>query len=159
MWLFLTLFSVAVLTLAIWWRWRKSSHPAARPAGRRPAGKRPPGRPTGTKKAPAPAGGPQPGEIWWADVPYEDGPGSKVRPCVVLRVKGGAFEILKITSQDQSHRRDHIEIATKSWDADADHNSYLDLSDPITVTTAAFANRAGALDTPTWRKVKALHQA
>ncbi|MEU8081651.1 type II toxin-antitoxin system PemK/MazF family toxin [Catellatospora citrea] len=159
MWLFLTLFSVAVLTLAIWWRWRKSSRPAARPAGRRPAGKRPPGRPTATKKAPAPAGGPQPGEIWWADVPYEDGPGSKVRPCVVLRVKGGAYEILKITSQDQSHRSDHIEIATKSWDADADHNSYLDLSDPITITTAAFSNRAGTLDTPTWRKVKALHHA
>ncbi|GAA1413863.1 type II toxin-antitoxin system PemK/MazF family toxin [Catellatospora coxensis] len=163
MWLFLTLFSVTVLALAIWWRWRKTSRQAPGTAGRRPvpkppAGKRPPGRPTGAKKQPAPAGGPQPGEIWWADVPYEDGPGSKVRPCVVLRVSGGSYEILKITSQDQSHRRDHIEIATKSWDADADHNSFLDLSDPITITTAAFANRAGALDTPTWRKVKALHQ-
>ncbi|MFC7246426.1 type II toxin-antitoxin system PemK/MazF family toxin [Catellatospora aurea] len=161
MWLFLTLFSVTVLALAIWWRWRKTSRPAAgptRPAGKRPTGKRPPGRPTAPKKTPAPAGGPQPGEIWWADVPYEDGTGSKVRPCVVLRVKRGAFEILKITSQDQSHRSDHIEIPTKGWDADADHNSFLDLSDPITVTTDAFSNRAGTLDPATWRKVRTLHQ-
>jgi hypothetical protein len=155
MWLLYTLFALAVLTAAIWWRVRSGQ----RPAPGRPAGKRPPARPSAPKKPTAPAGGPQPGEIWWADVPYEDGTGSKVRPCVVLRgTSRGAYEILKITSQDQSRRHDHVAIPTKAWDADADHDSYLDLSDPITITTPAFSNRAGTLDTVTWRKVRALHK-
>jgi hypothetical protein len=29
--------------------------------------------------------GPQPGQVWWAQVPYEEGRGSKDRPVVVLR--------------------------------------------------------------------------
>lgn len=116
---------------------------------RRPVPKRPPSRPTVT--------GPRPGEIWWAEVPYEDGSGSKVRPCLVLRKRRGAIEVLKITSQDQSRRRDHVEIATRHWDRDADHNSFLDLTDPIRVSLSAFENKAGDLDAPTWQKVRKLH--
>lgn len=96
-----------------------------------------------------------PGEIWWADVPYEDGPGSKVRPCLILRHRWNGYEILKITSQDQSHRRDHIQIPTRAWDRNATKNSYLDLSDPLRVRT--LDNRAGTLDATIWRKVRQLH--
>jgi PemK-like, MazF-like toxin of type II toxin-antitoxin system len=99
----------------------------------------------------------KPGEIWWADVPFEDGPGSKVRPCLILRPKWRGYQILKITSQDQSHRRDHIEIATRAWDRNATKNSYLDLSDPIRLRERALDNRAGRLDAPTWSKVRRLH--
>ncbi|MEV4410740.1 type II toxin-antitoxin system PemK/MazF family toxin [Catellatospora sp. NPDC049609] len=157
MWLLLTTLAVLAALAAAWWLLRARG---TRPTAGGPAGKRPPARPgpRAPKATKAPKSGPQPGEIWWADVPYEDGTGSKVRPCVVLRFRRGAYEVLKITSQDQRHRHDHIEIPTTAWDADADHNSFLDLSDPITISTPAFANRAGTLDTVVWSKVRSLHQ-
>jgi hypothetical protein len=102
--------------------------------------------------------GPQPGEIWWAEVPYEDGPGSKVRPCLVLRSRRGGADVLKITSQDQSHRADHIEIPTRSWDKRADHNSFLDLTDPHRLGATAFQRRAGTIDGRTWALVRTRHQ-
>lgn len=100
----------------------------------------------------------KPGEIWWADVPYEDGPGSKTRPCLIVRLRFRGYEVLKITSQDQSHRRDHVEIVTRSWDRNAARNSYLDLTDPIRVREKAVDNKAGNLDAPTWTKVRKLHR-
>ncbi|MFC0098700.1 type II toxin-antitoxin system PemK/MazF family toxin [Micromonospora marina] len=99
---------------------------------------------------------PRPGEIWWADVPYADGTGSKVRPCLVLRVDGRDAEVLKITSQDKSDRDDHLPIPTRDWDPDADHDSYLDVSEPIPVALDAFADRAGTCDPDLWRGVRRL---
>ncbi|GAA1613583.1 type II toxin-antitoxin system PemK/MazF family toxin [Catellatospora bangladeshensis] len=154
MWQLLTTLAVLAALAVAWWLLRARTRPKAGPAGKRPPARPVPRAPKADK---APKSGPQPGEIWWADVPYEDGTGSKVRPCVVLRFKRGAYEVLKITSQDQRHRTDHIEIPTTTWDADADHNSFLDLSDPITISTPAFSNRAGSLDTVVWRKVRTLH--
>jgi LPXTG-motif cell wall-anchored protein len=101
---------------------------------------------------------PQPGDIWWANVPFEDGPGSKVRPCLVLRTHRRGAEVLKITSQDRSERRDHIEIPTSAWDRRATHNSYLDLSDPYLIRDKAFERRAGRVDASTWRAVRRLHR-
>ncbi len=100
----------------------------------------------------------RPGEIWWADVPFEDGTGSKVRPCLVLRYRWRGYEVLKITSQDQSRRRDHVQIATRHWDRNAEKNSYLDLTGPIRVRESRVDNRAGQLDAPTWAKVRQLHR-
>ncbi|MEV4520102.1 type II toxin-antitoxin system PemK/MazF family toxin [Micromonospora tulbaghiae] len=99
---------------------------------------------------------PRPGEIWWADVPYADGTGSKVRPCLVLRVDGRDAEVLKITSQDKSDRDDHLPIPTRDWDPDADHDSYLDVSEPIPVPLSAFADRAGTCDPALWRGIRRL---
>ncbi|KAB1910643.1 type II toxin-antitoxin system PemK/MazF family toxin [Micromonospora sp. AMSO31t] len=103
-----------------------------------------------------PATAPRPGEIWWADVPYADGTGSKVRPCLVLRVDGRDAEVLKITSQDKSDRDDHLPIPTRSWDPDADHDSFLDISEPIPLPVTAFEDRAGACDPDVWRGVRRL---
>ncbi len=97
----------------------------------------------------------KPGDIYWADVPFEDGPGSKMRPCLVLRPRWNGYDVLKITSQDQSHRRDHVQIPTRAWDRNATKDSFLDLSDPLRVRT--LDNRAGALDAATWKKVRKLH--
>jgi len=101
---------------------------------------------------------PRPGEIWWAEVPFEDGPGSKVRPCVVLRTYRGHSEVLKITSQERHGRRGHIEIPTRTWDRKADHNSYLDLTGPLRVRRAKFSRKAGTLDDTTWRLVRQGHR-
>jgi hypothetical protein len=163
-----------------WTRYQPDRHSRGGPAGRRPARPRPRGgagttpprtrgRTTapprtrgGTTTAPRPRTGPttvkpEPGDIWWADVPYEDGTGSKVRPCLVLRVGRGDAQVLKITSQDKSDQADHVRIPTKSWDPNADHDSFLDLSDPIRVARSAFSDRAGGCDPALWRKVRQLH--
>jgi mRNA-degrading endonuclease toxin of MazEF toxin-antitoxin module len=89
---------------------------------------------------------PRRGEIWWADVPYADGTGSKVRPCLVLRRRLIGIVVLKITSQDKSHRRDHVPIPTRSWDPRARHDSYLNVGEPVTVRRRAFQRRAGVCD-------------
>ncbi len=102
--------------------------------------------------------GPQPGEIWWATVPYRDGEGEKRRPALVLGGNGNAYTILKITSQDKSHRQDHVEIPTRTWDRRAAYNSYLDLSAPFQLNRLDFANRAGVVDPATWQRVAQTHR-
>ncbi|HEX5598333.1 MAG TPA: type II toxin-antitoxin system PemK/MazF family toxin [Micromonosporaceae bacterium] len=171
-WLSLLLIVGIVALLAGWARWRRhTAPPRDKPdrLSRRPAGARPPRqlkKPSSTAppqrrsqpQRSATTAWPEPGEIWWADVPYEGGAGSKVRPCLVLRVgRDGAADVLKITSQDKSHRTDHVRIPTKNWDPGAAHNSFLDLTDPIRVIGSAFENRAGNCDPKLWDQVRRLH--
>ena len=94
------------------------------------------------------------GDIWWADIPYADGSGSKVRPCLVLRRGLRGVTVLKITSQDKSRRRDHVTIPTRSWDPHARHDSYLNLGELFTVASDAFQRRAGACDPEVMREVR-----
>jgi hypothetical protein len=91
-------------------------------------------------------------------VPYRDGEGEKRRPALVLAGDGRSYTILKITSQDKSHRRDHLEIPTRTWDRRATYNSFLDLSAPFQVNRLDFANRAGVVDPATWQRVAQQHQ-
>jgi hypothetical protein len=100
-----------------------------------------------------PPGGPRIGEIWWADVPYTDGSGSKVRPCLILLRHRRGIVVLKITSQDKSHRRDHLLIPTKGWDPSARHDSYLNLGEPIMMRREAFERRAGDCDPTTLQRI------
>jgi hypothetical protein len=142
-----TLAAVALIAGTSWWIARRN-------AGRTPGGR------GGLREQPLDEtwlASPRPGDIWWADVPYEDGTGHKVRPCLVLRTYRSRIDVLKITSQDQSHRTDHVEIPTRTWDRRAEHNSYLDLTGPLTIRHAAFQRRAGTLDASTWRQVRRLH--
>jgi mRNA-degrading endonuclease toxin of MazEF toxin-antitoxin module len=120
-----TILAVAVVALAVWVIWRLR------------------------------VSGPRRGEIWWADVPYSDGTGSKVRPCLIVRRGLTGVVVLKITSQDKSHRRDHIPIPTRSWDPRADHDSYLNVGEPITVRPGAFERRAGTADPAILKWIKA----
>ncbi|MGN9777754.1 type II toxin-antitoxin system PemK/MazF family toxin [Micromonospora sp. H33] len=101
-----------------------------------------------------PARAPRPGEIWWADVPYADGSGSKVRPCLVLRADERGADVLKITSQDKSERDDHVPIPTRDWDADADHDSFVKLTEPARIPLTDFANQAGTCDPTLWRRIR-----
>ncbi|GAA1309615.1 hypothetical protein Psi02_26960 [Planotetraspora silvatica] len=160
---------LAGVGFAVAWRLRgpaaktTSGRPGGARASRRPVPRQPSRRPAARPRARRPLSrpartGPRPGEIWWADVPFEDGPGSKVRPCVVLRTHRDGAEVLKITSQDRRHRHDHVEIPTRTWDHDADHNSFLDLTGPLRVKAASFDNRAGTLDAVIWGKVCELYR-
>jgi mRNA-degrading endonuclease toxin of MazEF toxin-antitoxin module len=98
--------------------------------------------------------GPDRGDIWWAEVPFSDGTGTKLRPCLVLLRHRRGVVVLKITSQDKSRRRDHVPIPTRSWDARATKDSYLDLGEPIMVRPAAFQRRAGACDPKILREIR-----
>ncbi|WP_244236873.1 type II toxin-antitoxin system PemK/MazF family toxin [Micromonospora violae] len=167
------LWAVAILlAVAAGWAWNSWRHrvssrsPGTRPgrggtAARRPTPPRPRGadRPS-TKPRPRDTSRhddtPAPGEIWWADVPYADGSGSKVRPCLVLRADSRSADVLKITSQDKSDRDDHVQIPTRDWDPDAEHDSYLSLTEPIRLSSDAFADHAGRCDADLWRKVRSL---
>ena len=117
--------------------------PAAKPAGkpaRKPAGKRPgqarAGAPaaglTGTypgdflgraavRYAPAPNGLPEPGEIVWTWVPYEeDFSQGKDRPVLLVGTSGRYLLGLMLTSKDHDgdSRRsdDYVDIGTGPWD-------------------------------------------
>jgi mRNA-degrading endonuclease toxin of MazEF toxin-antitoxin module len=118
------------------------------------------GRPFTPVPPPRPGwrGRPAPGEIWWADVPFQDGEGSKIRPCLVLRTGAGGSSVLKITSQDQHTRTQHRRLPTAGWDARADHDSWLDLRSTYQLPVAAFRRRAGAVDTRSWRAVRRAHR-
>lgn len=118
--------AVVLLAVAAWARWR-----AIR--GRGPAPRR--------------------DEIWWAEVPYADGTGAKLRPCLVRRRTWRGVVVLKITSQDKRTRRDHIAIPTKGWDPRARSDSYLNLAEPITVRRSAFKRRAGTADQVTLSRI------
>ena len=51
---------------------------------------------------------PRPGEIWFAQVPFDDGTGSKDRPVLVLSVRGRSCTVAQLTSQDQGGRPDYL---------------------------------------------------
>ncbi|MEZ0447616.1 type II toxin-antitoxin system PemK/MazF family toxin [Cellulomonas sp. ICMP 17802] len=53
---------------------------------------------------------PRPGEVWFAQVPFDDGSGSKDRPVLVLAVHGATCEVARFTSQDRDARRDHVRV-------------------------------------------------
>ncbi|WP_424537178.1 type II toxin-antitoxin system PemK/MazF family toxin [Sphaerisporangium viridialbum] len=125
----------------------RKGRPAAGP-GRRPlpVHSRPP--------SPAWESRPAPGQIWWADVPYSDGSGSKVRPCLVVRTHPRNVEVLKITSQDKSDRGEYLSIPTAGWDPHATKDSWLDLSETHVVRDRDFRNLAAAsCDARTWKRV------
>lgn len=103
-------------------------------------------------------GRPAPGEIWWAEVPFHDGDGSKVRPCLVLRTGQSGSAVLQITSQDQSARAAHLRLPTARWDPRADHDSWLDLRSAYQLRQAAFQRRAGVVDARSWKAVRRSHQ-
>ncbi|MEU9605249.1 type II toxin-antitoxin system PemK/MazF family toxin [Streptomyces sp. NPDC048057] len=118
------------------------------PARRAPAGrKRPPGRP-----APLRRGRPKPGEIWWADVPYEDGPGSKDRPCLVLSVRAGSARVAKITTRGDG-RAGVIPLPPGTVGDAQGRPSFLETDEVRVVRVSAFRRRAGVLPRALWARV------
>ncbi|GHJ49089.1 hypothetical protein Cs7R123_64310 [Catellatospora sp. TT07R-123] len=84
-----------------------------------------PQRSTGTSTWTPPE--PRPKEIWWGEVEFREGEGSKDRPFVILRTFESHLEVLQITSQDKSHRDDHLEFRTTSDDPYAVEGGWLEL--------------------------------
>ncbi|MFE2731422.1 type II toxin-antitoxin system PemK/MazF family toxin [Streptomyces sp. NPDC059349] len=136
---------------------------------RRPGGRtRPPRGPRG------PGARPQPGEIWWALVPYEDGPASKGaarsasgravvgerqakdRPCLVLTVRRRQARVAKITSKYHDERAGVIALPPGSVGDAQGRPSFLETDELREVPVSDFRRRAGVLDPVVWDQVRHL---
>ncbi|MER8084500.1 type II toxin-antitoxin system PemK/MazF family toxin [Streptomyces sp. NPDC058316] len=136
-----------------------------RPGGRsgRWAGTRSGGRPGGRTRPPAgpgrgtgPERGPRPGEIWWAEVPYEDGPGAKDRPCLVLSVRGGSARVAKITSKHHQERPGVIALPAGTVGDARERASFLETDELREVAVRGFRRRVGVVDPGVWERVRGL---
>ncbi|MFF3332238.1 type II toxin-antitoxin system PemK/MazF family toxin [Streptomyces sp. NPDC002888] len=121
--------------------------------GRRPEGRRtrPPGRPERR-----PSGRPQPAEIWWANVPFEDGPGAKDRPCLVLVVRGRHATVAKITSKNHSGRAGVIPLPPGAVGDAQGRASFLETDELRRVPVGDFRRRVGVVDPVLWDQVRHL---
>ncbi|WP_224282818.1 type II toxin-antitoxin system PemK/MazF family toxin, partial [Streptomyces sp. LS1784] len=98
--------------------------------------------------------GPEPQEIWWAQVPFEDGPGSKDRPCLVLRVHGRTATVAKITSKHHAERPGVLPLPPGSVGDRQDRTSWLETDELREVPLSAFRRRAGTVDRQVWARTR-----
>ncbi|MFD4809176.1 type II toxin-antitoxin system PemK/MazF family toxin [Streptomyces sp. NPDC058418] len=133
-----------------------------RPGGRRADGRRPGGSGTRPHWSPAERPGgrggkrPRPSEIWWAMVPFEDGPGAKDRPCLVLAVRGGRATVVKITSRHHEERPGVIALPAGAVGDARGRASFLETDELREVPLGDFRRRAGAVDPALWDRVRHL---
>ncbi|MGW2741979.1 type II toxin-antitoxin system PemK/MazF family toxin [Streptomyces sp. NPDC001450] len=151
--------------------------------GRRPGGRRlrPPGRPAGRARVTT---RPHPGDIWWANVPYEDraeskgtarwgspqafGTGgasdravagderAKDRPCLVLAVHGNRATVAKITSKYHDERAGVIPLPPGSVGDAHGRPSFLQTDELREVPVWDFRRRVGVVDPVLWDQVRHL---
>ncbi|MEU3690113.1 type II toxin-antitoxin system PemK/MazF family toxin [Streptomyces narbonensis] len=145
---------IALVAVVADGRKRSNRRPAGRGRGRAPERTRPPGRPTGPREAPSRL--PRAGEIWWADVPFEDGPGSKDRPCLVLTVRGGSALVAKITSKYHDERPGVIALPPGAVGDAQGRPSFLETDELRDVPVRDFRRRAGTADPVVWDQVRHL---
>ncbi|MFI1923656.1 MULTISPECIES: type II toxin-antitoxin system PemK/MazF family toxin [unclassified Streptomyces] len=152
----------AVILLALvatlvdgWGRGRRPKRRGTRPPGRTTGRttERPSGRPT---RGHGFAGRPQPAEIWWADVPFEDGPGVKDRPCLVLMVRGDRATVAKITSKYHDERAGVIPLPPGAVGDAQGRPSFLETDELRQVRVSDFRRRVGVVDPVLWDQVRHL---
>ncbi|MEU3249988.1 type II toxin-antitoxin system PemK/MazF family toxin [Streptomyces sp. NPDC006997] len=118
--------------------------------------------------------GPRPAEIWWANVPYEDGPESegaahsasgragvgdgraKDRPCLVLSVRGRHATVAKITSRYHDDRAGVIPLPPGTVGDARGRPSFLETDELRRVPVGDFRRRAGVVDPVLWDQVRHL---
>ncbi|MFE7592369.1 type II toxin-antitoxin system PemK/MazF family toxin [Kitasatospora sp. NPDC057512] len=145
-WLVLSLLGVALLAAAVAALVRRT-RPAPRPSG--PAGPRP---------RPRTGAGPRPQEVWWALVPFEDGPGSKDRPCLVLRVHGRTATVAKITSKHHAERPGVLALPPGVVGDRQGRASWLETDELREVPLSDFRRRAGTVDGQVWARARKVLQ-
>ncbi|MFF7636612.1 type II toxin-antitoxin system PemK/MazF family toxin [Kitasatospora sp. NPDC008050] len=131
---------------------RRPTRPRTAPPARRPE---PAGRPERPGERPGGAGRtPAPREIWWAEVPFEDGPGSKDRPCLVLRVNGRTATVAKITSKHHAELPGVLALPPGTVADRQGRASWLELDEQREVPLTHFRRRVGPVDGQLWARVQ-----
>ncbi|WP_435855666.1 type II toxin-antitoxin system PemK/MazF family toxin [Streptomyces tanashiensis] len=151
-------------------RWQHPPH-RPRPRQQEPRRPRPPhprprlghlrrgdqARVTAHRDPPArPGRAPRAAEIWWADVPFEDGPGSKDRPCLVLVVRGDSALVAKITSKYHDERPGVIALPPGAVGDAQGRPSFLETDELREVPVEDFRRRVGEADPVVWDQVRHL---
>ncbi|MFJ6793094.1 type II toxin-antitoxin system PemK/MazF family toxin [Streptomyces sp. NPDC091268] len=103
--------------------------------------------PVRTSYAPDRDGDPDPGEIVWTWVPFEENDGrGKDRPVlVVAREAAGTLLAVQLSSKRHDHDREWVPIGTGPWDA-AGRESWVDVDRVLRVHEAGMRREACALD-------------
>ncbi|MDK1474169.1 type II toxin-antitoxin system PemK/MazF family toxin [Streptomyces sp. 549] len=100
-----------------------------------------------TAYAPDPDGDPDPGEIVWTWVPYEENDGrGKDRPVlVVARETAGTLLAVQLTSRQQNDQHEWVSIGSGPWDAQG-RESWVDLDRVLRLHPTGMRREACALD-------------
>jgi hypothetical protein len=117
---------------------------------------------------------PRPAEIWWANVPFEEGPESegavrstsgraavgdgraKDRPCLVLVVRGERVTVAKITSKYRDERTGVIPLPPGAVGDARGRPSFLETDELRQVPVWDFRRRVGVVDPVLWDQVRHL---
>ncbi|MFE9684300.1 type II toxin-antitoxin system PemK/MazF family toxin [Streptomyces sp. NPDC006285] len=130
--------------------WGRGRRPSRKPSRGPSAG--PPGR---SDRVRGPSR-PRPAEIWWANVPYEDGDGSKDRPCLVLSVRGRGAVVAKITTKRHDERGGVIPLPAGAVGDAHGRASFLETEELRRVPVREFRRRVGEVDPRVWAQVRHL---
>ncbi|MEU3778921.1 type II toxin-antitoxin system PemK/MazF family toxin [Streptomyces sp. NPDC032472] len=104
--------------------------------------------PVRTSYAPDPDGDPDPGEIVWTWVPYEENDGrGKDRPVLVVAREAGRPTLLAVQLSSKRHDNDRewVPIGTGPWDG-AGRESWVDVDRVLRVHEGGMRREACALD-------------
>ncbi|MCJ0875102.1 type II toxin-antitoxin system PemK/MazF family toxin [Streptomyces sp. AP-93] len=103
--------------------------------------------PVQTSYAPDRDGDPDPGEIVWTWVPFEENDGrGKDRPVlVVAREESGTLLAVQLSSKRHDHDREWVPIGTGPWDS-AGRESWVDVDRVLRVHEDGMRREACALD-------------
>ncbi|MFE5485986.1 type II toxin-antitoxin system PemK/MazF family toxin [Streptomyces sp. NPDC056527] len=110
--------------------------------------------PVRTSYAPDRDGAPDPGEIVWTWVPFEENDGrGKDRPVlVVAREESGTLLAVQLSSKRHDSDREWVAIGVGDWDS-ARRESWVDLDRVLRVHEAGMRREACALDRPRFDRV------
>jgi mRNA-degrading endonuclease toxin of MazEF toxin-antitoxin module len=89
-------------------------------------------------------------------VPYEDGPGGKDRPCLVLAVRGDRAQVAKITSKHHEERPGVIPLPAGTVGDARGRQSFLETDELRDVAVREFRRRVGMVDAGVWDQVRFL---
>nr|WP_202106927.1 type II toxin-antitoxin system PemK/MazF family toxin [Agromyces seonyuensis] len=97
---------------------------------------------------------PDPGEIVWTWVPYEEADGrGKDRPVVVVAADGrGGFLALQLTSKAHAGEAEYLAIGSGAWDASG-RGSWVDLGRVFLVRAEGMRREAAALDAAAYGRI------
>ncbi|WP_030767628.1 type II toxin-antitoxin system PemK/MazF family toxin [Streptomyces sp. NRRL F-2664] len=104
--------------------------------------------PVRTEYAPDPDGDPDPGEIVWTWVPFEENDGrGKDRPVLVVAREPGRRTLLAVQLSSKRHDHDHewVPIGTGPWDG-AGRESWVDVDRVLRLHESGMRREACALD-------------